>query len=54
LRVGLFMSGLLGGFLMVLFPRAFGAWMTIPLFVLAALGEIIGRVWFYRSRSQLF
>jgi anaerobic dimethyl sulfoxide reductase subunit B (iron-sulfur subunit) len=54
LRIGLIVAGLLGSILMALFPRAFGAWMTIPLFVLAALGETIGRVLFYRSRSQIF
>ena len=54
LRLGLIVSGLLGGIIMTLFPGAFGAWMTIPLFVLAALGETIGRRLFYQSRSQIF
>jgi len=54
LRVSLIVSGLSGGILMVLFPSVFGGWMTIPLFILTALGETLGRVHFYRSRSQLF
>jgi anaerobic dimethyl sulfoxide reductase subunit B (iron-sulfur subunit) len=54
LRVGLIVAGLLGAILTVLFPGTFGAWMVIPLFVLAALGETIGRDLFYQSRSQVF
>ena len=54
LRAGLIVAGLLGAILMALFPRTFGTWMTIPLFALAALEEIIGRDLFYQRRSQVF
>jgi anaerobic dimethyl sulfoxide reductase subunit B (iron-sulfur subunit) len=54
LRVSLIVAGLLGAILMVLFPGVFKAWMTIPLFILAALEETIGRDLFYQSRSQIF
>jgi anaerobic dimethyl sulfoxide reductase subunit B (iron-sulfur subunit) len=53
-RVGLIVTGLFGAILMALFPSPFGAWMTLPLFALAALEETIGRGLFYRCRSQEF
>ena len=54
LRIGLIVAGLFGALLMAGLPRAFGAWMTIPLFIVAALEETIGRGLFYRNRSQNF
>jgi anaerobic dimethyl sulfoxide reductase subunit B (iron-sulfur subunit) len=54
LRVGLIVAGLFGSIIMSLFPGAFGAWMTIPLFILAALEETLGRDLFFKSRSQEF
>lgn len=54
LRQSLILVGLIGANLMVFLPGTFGAWMTIPIFTLAALEETIGRVFFYKSRSQLF
>lgn len=54
LRHGLIFASLIGANLMIFFPETFGGWMIIPIFILAALKETIGRVLFYNSRSQLF
>lgn len=54
LRVVLIEAGLICALAMVLFPHYFGSWMTMPIFLLAALEETIGRGLFYRSREQEF
>ena len=53
-RQALILVGLFGSNLMVFFPGIFRIWMIIPLFILAALVETIGRINFYERRSQLF
>jgi anaerobic dimethyl sulfoxide reductase subunit B (iron-sulfur subunit) len=52
LRVVLIAIGILCSAGMYLFPGTFGGWMTIPLFVLAAIEETLGRSLFYKARDQ--
>jgi DMSO reductase iron-sulfur subunit len=54
LRVGLVIAGLFGSISMCLFPKAFGVWMVLPLFVLAALEKTLERSFFYQARKQEF
>ena len=53
-RLVLILVGLSASAIMVLIPGKFAYWVTIPLFILAAIEEIIGRKRFYDARELEF
>jgi anaerobic dimethyl sulfoxide reductase subunit B (iron-sulfur subunit) len=54
LRTGLILAGFLGSIVVIVLPFMFGIWITGLVFIVAVLEEVLGRIMFYESRTQMF
>lgn len=54
LRSGLILAGFCGSILVIILPGLAGIWMIVPVFVVAAIEEVLGRISFYESRHPNF